>query len=172
MNLARLRRATAPVAVLLTIAALLALSLIEETAPAASPQIGKPAPQFSLPRLDGTGLAASAAYANRPWVLNVWATWCVPCRVEHKYLMQLAAAGGAIVGINYRDENAAASAWLAERGNPYEMIGVDPEGRMASDWGILGVPETYVVSAEGIIVHKVAGPIDSESKLRTIADML
>lgn len=94
-------------------------------------------------------------------VVNVWASWCAPCRVEHPLLMELAETPGlTMVGVNYKDDPVKALSFLADLGNPYERVGVDPEGDNAIDWGIYGVPETFLVGPDGTIVDKVVGPVE------------
>jgi cytochrome c biogenesis protein CcmG, thiol:disulfide interchange protein DsbE len=102
-------------------------------------------------------------------LVNYWASWCAPCRVEHPNLTQLAAEGLAIYGVNYKDDPANALAFLAELGDPYVAVGADATGRTALDWGVYGVPETFVVDGEGRIVMRVAGPVTQrvlETRLR------
>src|SRR5690606_37945271 len=96
-------------------------------------------------------------------LFNVWASWCTACRVEHPFLMELAEAGEVpIYGLNYKDERGEALRWLENLGNPYTASIVDPQGRIGLDWGVYGVPETFVVDAEGIVRWKVIGPITPE----------
>lgn len=122
--------------------------------------IGKPVPDFSLPPLPGRepGLA-SGDLKGEVSVVNVFASWCGPCRVEHPQLARLQQAGVPIHGINYKDRPEAALAWLAEEGDVYRRIGADQNGRVAIEWGVYGVPETFVVDAEGVIVCKHIGPL-------------
>ena len=127
--------------------------------------IDKPVPTFSLPPIDGTegkGLS-SADLSGGLSVINVFASWCVPCRVEHPLINALAARKLATVyGLNYKDEPAAARRWLKELGDPYAAIGADSSGRVGIDWGVYGVPETFIVDAGGRIRHKQVGPITAE----------
>lgn len=124
--------------------------------------IGKPAPAMDLPPLlDGTpGLTAAALTAPGVKVVNVWASWCVPCRAEHPVLIDLQKAGVTVYGINHRDEPANARRFLADLGNPFDAIGTDRNGRAAVEWGVYGVPETFVVDGQGRIVYKHIGPIN------------
>ena len=92
-------------------------------------------------------------------LVNFWASWCAPCRVEHPNLTQLAEEGIAILGVNYKDDPEKALGFLAELGNPYAASGADPQGRMALDWGLYGVPETYVIDGDGNIILRFAGPV-------------
>jgi len=132
--------------------------------------IGKPAPEFTLPPLRAGAPGLSSADIKAPGVklVNIWASWCVPCRIEHPKLTQLAAMGLAIHGINYKDTDEAAEKFLAELGNPYSLIGADRNGRVGIDWGVYGVPETFVIDAGGRIIYKHIGPIqgsDIENKI-------
>ena len=126
--------------------------------------LGKPVPAFSLPVLGGTELLTNAQLAGRPWVLNVWGTWCAECRAEHATLLQIRQEGKVLmVGLNYKDEDSAARDWLTKLGNPYEVIAADHEGRAAIDWGVYGAPETFLVNPAGTHVHKVVGQVTAEN---------
>jgi cytochrome c biogenesis protein CcmG/thiol:disulfide interchange protein DsbE len=130
----------------------------------ASVLIGKPAPDFRLPSLtDPAANVSSKALAGKPYVINVWGTWCEMCRVEHSSLLAIKQLGQVpIIGINWRDEDAAAVDWLAQLGNPYSQVGVDKTGRVVIDFGVYGAPETFLVDAKGVIVHKHVGPLNME----------
>jgi cytochrome c biogenesis protein CcmG/thiol:disulfide interchange protein DsbE len=127
-----------------------------------SPLIGKPAPRFSLPVLHEPGrLVTLDELKGAPFVLNVWGSWCVSCRIEHPVLTRFAESKRVrVVGYNWKDERADALRWLDRYGNPFWMVLVDYEGRYAIDWGIYGAPETYLVDAAGIIRWKHVGPLD------------
>jgi cytochrome c biogenesis protein CcmG/thiol:disulfide interchange protein DsbE len=126
--------------------------------------VGKPAPEFDLPPLEGVsrpGLKGSDLKGTVT-VVNVFASWCGPCRIEHPQLIALEKDGRIrLVGINYKDVPANAVRFLDELGNPYAAIGVDQSGRAAIDWGVYGVPETFIVDQNGIIRYKHIGPIDA-----------
>lgn len=126
--------------------------------------IDKPAPTLALPPLlSGKPGVEPAALGGEVRLVNFFASWCAPCRVEHPILMRLAEEGEVpLVGINYKDKPEAARAWLAELGDPYARIGVDADGRAAIDWGVYGVPETYIVDAAGRIRYRHVGPITSQ----------
>ena len=130
-----------------------------------SPLIGKPAPQFSLPVFGET----SRKYGNvdlkgKPYLINVFASWCVACRDEHPLLMaEGARLGVPLVGLNYKDEPADAQRWLAQFGNPYDTVIVDYDGRAAIDFGVYGAPETFLVDATGIIRYQRIGPITPDA---------
>ncbi|MET0281628.1 MAG: DsbE family thiol:disulfide interchange protein [Steroidobacteraceae bacterium] len=123
--------------------------------------IGKPAPEFVLPDLLAPGASVDSKSFKGRWVLvNVWGTWCVECRVEHPVLLDIKREGKvAIVGLNYKDEDAAALKWLTDLGNPYDAVAVDREGRAAIDFGVYGAPESFLVDPAGVIVHKVVGVV-------------
>lgn len=126
-----------------------------------SPLVGKPAPAFNLPQLAAPEQTfAPAQLLGQVWLLNVWASWCVACREEHAVLIDLAqTAVVPIYGLNYKDQRPAAQQWLAQRGNPYVATAVDADGRTGIDYGVYGVPETYVIDKAGIIAYKHIGPI-------------
>ncbi|WP_425092294.1 DsbE family thiol:disulfide interchange protein [Tropicimonas sp. S265A] len=126
--------------------------------------ISQPAPQFDLPAVEGTatpGLSvADIKSAGEPVLVNVFASWCVPCRAEHVVLTRLVEQDGVrLMGINYKDKPADAAAWLDELGNPYERIGSDFSGRVGIEWGLSGVPETFVIDTNGTVVYRYVGPI-------------
>ena len=109
---------------------------------------------------------------GRIWLLNVWASWCVGCRAEHALIERLAGEGAYIVGLNYKDKTADAKQWLVEWGNPYQRIAVDGAGKVGLDWGVYGVPETFIIDGGGIIRHKHIGPIAEEDLRDTIRPLL
>ena len=126
--------------------------------------VGKPAPEFTLQPLEGADRPgfATADLKGTVTVVNVFASWCGPCRIEHPQLIELARDDRIrMVGVNYKDVPDNAVRFLAELGNPYEAIGVDSSGRTAIDWGVYGVPETFVVDRDGVIRLKHIGPIDA-----------
>jgi len=133
---------------------------------------GKPAPPVQLTPL-GDGALFSDADLRKPGVklVNFWASWCAPCRAEHPFLEKLAAEGVPIYGVNYKDDPAKALGFLAELGNPYTQIGADA-GRMALNWGVYGVPETYVIDGQGSIILRLAGPVTAAELERTLRPAL
>lgn len=140
-----------------------------------SPLIDKPAPQFALgPLFEGQpGLSTADLTAPGVKLVNIWASWCGPCRIEHPRLMAMSAAGVTIHSINYKDQPSEAKGFLAEVGNPFKLTGADTTGRVAIDWGVYGVPETFVIDGHGRIVYKHIGPIqgsDYETKIRPAID--
>lgn len=130
--------------------------------------LDQPAPEFSAPTLEGSGLPAVQTSdfisGETPiTLLNVWASWCTPCIAEHPYITDLGDQEGiTLVGLNYKDKPEAALKFLEKLGNPYTKIGTDPHGAVAIDFGVYGVPETYVIDAQGIIKFKVVGPVTPE----------
>nr|WP_246206451.1 DsbE family thiol:disulfide interchange protein [Propylenella binzhouense] len=125
--------------------------------------INKPVPDFSLPPIEsGEGLSGEMLQSG-VFLVNIWASWCAPCRAEHPLLVELAKdARFKVVGINYKDLPENAQRFLGALGNPYELVGADRDGRAAIDWGVYGVPETFIVR-DGIIVHKFIGPLSRET---------
>lgn len=128
--------------------------------------IGAKAPALSLPPLEGSNLPAltDAAIKGKLTLVNVFASWCIPCRQEHPLLKELSKDSRiTVVGINYKDSRANALRFLGELGNPFAAIGVDPNGKAAIDWGVYGIPESYLVGADGTILFKKVGPFDPRS---------
>lgn len=128
--------------------------------------LGTKAPTLALPALEGANVPAltDAAIRGKLTLVNVFASWCVPCRQEHPLLKQLAKDPRVtLVGINYKDRNENALRFLGELGNPYAAIGTDPNGKAAIDWGVYGIPETYLVAPDGTILYKRVGPFDAQS---------
>lgn len=125
-----------------------------------SPLIGKPAPAFELASLDGGPPMTVATLTQQVSLFNVWASWCVACRAEHDILVALSRRGDTpIYGLNYKDTPQAARAWLREHGNPYRDSAMDIEGLVGIDWGVYGVPETFVVDRKGVVRAKHIGPL-------------
>ncbi|MBB3658798.1 cytochrome c biogenesis protein CcmG/thiol:disulfide interchange protein DsbE [Rhizobium sp. BK650] len=128
--------------------------------------IGTKAPSLNLPPLEGSHLPAltDEAIKGKLTLVNVFASWCIPCRDEHPLLKRLAEDGRLnIVAINYKDKNDNALRFLGELGNPYHAIGIDPNGKAAIDWGVYGIPESYLVGPDGTIIYKRVGPFDDIS---------
>ena len=138
-----------------------------------SPLVEKPAPYFSLPRLDlPQQFVAPKALKNEVWMLNVWASWCTSCLVEHPLILSLLKGKVPIVGLNYKDNAADASAWLKKWGNPYVFSLSDKDGKVGLDWGVYGVPETFVIDAAGVIRHKHVGPMSATDIQETILPLI
>jgi cytochrome c biogenesis protein CcmG/thiol:disulfide interchange protein DsbE len=129
-----------------------------------SPLIDKPAPAFQLSRLDRPQEAVRAEdLRGKVWLLNVWASWCVACLQEHPLLVEFSRQGVVpIYGLNYKDKRDAAAAWLAKHGNPYTLSLVDADGRVGIDYGVYGVPETFLIDQQGVIRFKQIGPVTPE----------
>jgi cytochrome c biogenesis protein CcmG/thiol:disulfide interchange protein DsbE len=138
--------------------------------------IGKPPPEFALPPLDGSGLPTLTSddlrRLERPVVVNFWASWCVPCIIEHPQLMALQRQGVPVLGVNYKDRDTDAQAFLRRHGNPFARLGADVPGRVAIDWGVYGVPETYILDKAGLIRWRWAGPITPEIMASDVQPLL
>jgi cytochrome c biogenesis protein CcmG, thiol:disulfide interchange protein DsbE len=129
-----------------------------------SPLIGKPAPAFELPLLNEPDKRFSQKdMLGKVWIMNVWASWCPPCLVEHPVVTRIAKSGLApVVGLNYKDTRDEALPWLKRNGDPYQLIVFDANGRIGIDYGVYGVPETYVIDRKGIIRYKHIGPLTAD----------
>jgi cytochrome c biogenesis protein CcmG, thiol:disulfide interchange protein DsbE len=139
-----------------------------------SPLLGRPAPQFTLPNLTAPGqLVRSADLKGRWYLFNVWGTWCGECRAEHEMLLTVQRSGRvALVGLNWRDDDAQALSWLQQLGNPYSLVAVDRSGREAIDWGVYAAPETFLVDPQGIVVYKHVGALTPEAWTQEILPRL
>jgi cytochrome c biogenesis protein CcmG, thiol:disulfide interchange protein DsbE len=126
-----------------------------------SPFIGKPAPMFKLAQLQAPDKTISPQdMLGKVWLLNVWASWCVSCREEHPVLMEFSRQGVVpIIGLDYKDASADGNGWLTQFGNPYQTSAFDADGRVGIDYGVYGVPETFVIDKRGVIRHKHIGPV-------------
>lgn len=149
-----------PLAVFLLVAVFLYRGLYLDPAELPSAMIGKPFPAFALPNVQGDRQLTEADLKGKPALVNVWATWCISCKVEHPVLNKLAQQGVLIYGVNYKDINADALKWLAEFHNPYQMDIRDEQGTLGLDLGVYGAPETFFIDAKGIIRDKYVGVID------------
>ena len=169
-----MKRYLLPLLVFVLLVGFLAAGLSLNPREVPSPLIGKPAPAFSLPRLDAPGQTLSAQdLRGKVWVLNVWASWCAPCRQEHPLIAELAKSGGApVYGLNYKDKPADATAWLGQLGNPYTATVSDMEGLVGIDYGVNGVPETFVIDKGGVIRLKHIGPMTPEALRDNLLPML
>jgi cytochrome c biogenesis protein CcmG/thiol:disulfide interchange protein DsbE len=150
-----------PLAVFVVLVGFLALGLNLDPKLVPSPLINKPAPSFALPRLDDAAKTMRRDdLLGKAWVLNVWASWCGPCRDEHPQVLALARGNYApIVGLNYKDQRDDARGWLQQLGDPYTVSLSDSDGRTGIDWGVYGVPETFVIDKQGVIRFKHVGPL-------------
>jgi cytochrome c biogenesis protein CcmG/thiol:disulfide interchange protein DsbE len=164
-----------PLGLFALLAALLfrGLSLDPQALPSAL--IDKPLPQFSLPTLEQNGSISAQDISGEPMLLNVWATWCISCRVEHPYLQRLSDSGVAIYGINYKDDPVAARSWLKDLGDPYRANIVDAQGTLGLDLGVYGAPETYFIDASGVVRYRHVGVIDErvwQGRLKAVYESL
>ncbi|MGB9093685.1 MAG: DsbE family thiol:disulfide interchange protein [Gallionella sp.] len=139
-----------------------------------SPLINKPAPAFTLPQLYNPAKQfSSEEMKGKVWLLNVWASWCVSCREEHPVLMELSQQHIVpIYGLDYKDKNPDGEAWLREGGDPYTLVITDANGRVGIDYGVYGVPETYVIDKQGMIRYKQIGPVTHQSLQQKILPLV
>ncbi|MEM8951259.1 MAG: DsbE family thiol:disulfide interchange protein [Pseudomonadota bacterium] len=161
-----------PIVVFLIIGAGLGIGLTRDPSTLPSALIDKQVPEFELPPLAigdpaKPGLS-SGDLTGRVQLVNVFASWCGPCRVEHPFLMRMAREGVVLQGLNYKDNPEDAAGFLQELGDPYERIGADRKGRIGIEWGVYGVPETFVIDAEGKIRHKHVGPITNNRQVEEL----
>lgn len=154
-----------PLAVLIVVVGFLGVGLRLNPREVPSPLIGKAAPPFTLPVLHTPAKTVSNTdLKGQVWMLNVWASWCVSCRDEHPVLVELARRKVIpIVGLNYKDKSEDAKAWLKKFGDPYVMSLVDAKGQIGIDYGVYGVPETYVIDRDGVIRYKKIGPVTPDT---------
>jgi cytochrome c biogenesis protein CcmG/thiol:disulfide interchange protein DsbE len=166
-----MKRFILPAALFLVLQAFLGAGLRGNPRELPSPLIGKPVPRFSAQLLEDPAATVSPAdLQGRVWVLNVWASWCEGCRIEHADLLDLSRAMQApVIGLNYKDQRDDALRWLAQRGNPYRQVAFDHDGRIGIDFGVYGVPETFVIDQRGIIRMKHVGPLSAPGAREKIA---
>ena len=150
--------------IFIALVSLLAVGLRLNPREVPSPLIGKPAPHFELPVLQQPDKTFSEKdLQGKVWIFNVWASWCVACRDEHPVLVEFSKSGAApLVGLNYKDQRDDALAWLKRFGDPYRFSAFDVDGRIGIDYGVYGVPETYVIDKRGVIRYKRIGPVTGE----------
>ena len=163
-----------PMFIFVGIAVFLGIGLTKDPREIPSPLIGKPVPQFNLPPVRGRKLGLSSAdLKGEVSLVNVFASWCTACRAEHPLLMRLQEAGAvAIHGLNYKDKPVDAAQWLDDLGDPYTRTGADIDGRMGIEWGVYGVPETFVIDRAGRIAYKKIGPIAEQDLEQTILPLI
>lgn len=150
-----------PLVLALALGVVLVFGLGQDPSKLDSALEGRSVPAFDLPLLHEPDRdVGPAVLRGRVVLLNVWATWCAACRVEHPHLNDLARSGIPIIGLNYKDEREAALQWLSQRGDPYESVIYDPQGELGFDLGVYGAPETYLIDAEGVIRHRHVGVVD------------
>ena len=163
-----------PLGIFIVLVVFLSIGLKLNPRDVPSPLIGKPAPAFTLPKLNHPEQTVSPAdYKGRVWLLNVWASWCVSCRAEHPVINQLARSSELpIIGLNYKDTRDDAMQWLQQRGDPYTASAFDEDGRVGIDWGVYGVPETFIIDKKGIIRYKYTGPVDQKAVMEKIMPLV
>lgn len=167
-----------PVAIFLAAGIAFAFGLLGDRRPNEIPSalLDEPAPAFDLPPLEGAGvpgLATADLKGQGVTLVNVWASWCLPCKAEHPLLVQLAEREGVrLVGIDYKDKPADALAFLTQLGNPFAAIGADADGRAGIEWGISGVPETFVVDGEGVVRYRHVGALDPVTLEETLLPLI
>jgi cytochrome c biogenesis protein CcmG/thiol:disulfide interchange protein DsbE len=160
-----------PLVALVALIAVFAMSIDRDPNFVQSVLIDKPAPAFTLAAVEGLDVPGfdTASLKGQVTVVNVFASWCIPCRDEHPLLVTLKQRSGVrLFGINQRDAPENARAFLSELGNPYDAVGVDANNRVSIDWGVYGVPETFVVNADGVITYKHIGPISERSLVEQV----
>jgi cytochrome c biogenesis protein CcmG/thiol:disulfide interchange protein DsbE len=162
------------IAIFAALVGLLAVGLTLNPREVPSPLIGKPAPAFELPLLHAPDKSFSQKdMLGTVWVLNVWASWCPPCLAEHPIVTELARSGVApVVGLNYKDARDDALPWLKRNGDPYKLSVFDQKGRIGIDYGVYGVPETYVIDRKGVIRYKHIGPLTPEVAQKKIRPLI
>lgn len=152
-----------PLVLAVTLGFVLYFGLGQDPSKLDSALVGESVPDFQLSSLHSPDQqVGSNLFTGRVQLLNVWATWCAACNVEHPHLNRLAEQGIPIVGLNYKDERSAAIKWLEQKGDPYSAVIYDPEGSLGFDLGVYGAPETYLIDAEGIVRHRHVGVVDQE----------
>ncbi len=163
-----------PLGLFLVLAVFLAIGLNRDPREVPSPLIGKPAPAFKLEQLaDPAQTFSPEDMKGKVWLLNVWASWCVSCRQEHPLLVEFAKRGIApLVGLDYKDARPDGLGWLRQFGNPYMLSAYDADGRVGIDYGVYGVPETYLIDKAGVIRYKHIGPITEEALAKKIVPMV
>lgn len=163
-----------PLFLFIILAVFLAMGLTLNPREIPSPLVDKPAPEFSLPKLHHPQeLLTKNDLKGKAWVLNVWASWCVSCRTEHPVLNYFAKNKTVpLIGLNYKDNPEEGKKWLKQLGNPYDMSIMDIEGRTGIDWGVYGVPETFLVDKRGMIRHKHIGPLTYNDVQQILVPMI
>lgn len=169
-----MKRFLLPLAIFAVVVGFLAVGLTLNPREVPSPLVGKSAPDFSLPQLhDQEKVFSPNELTGQVWLLNFWASWCGGCKDEHPVLMQLAQSGEVpIYGMDYKDRREEALTWLRRWGNPYPVVGVDESGRVGINYGVYGVPETYVIDKQGVIRYKQIGPLDDDVVAKKILPLV
>jgi len=169
-----MKRYLLPLIIFMVMVAFLAVGLNRDPREVPSPLIGKAAPAFDLPRIDDPSLRMKTQdLRGQVWMLNVWASWCAACRQEHPLLVDLAKDGKVkLYGLNYKDKRDDGLAWLQKHGNPYIASLSDTDGLVGIDYGVYGVPETFIIDKQGVIRHKQIGPVTAESLSATLLPLV
>ncbi|HSH91196.1 MAG TPA: DsbE family thiol:disulfide interchange protein [Ramlibacter sp.] len=163
-----------PLALFGVLAGFLAVGLTRDPHEIPSPLVHKAAPAFDVPQLVQPEKAFSPAdMKGQVWMLNVWASWCVACKVEHPLLVEIGKSKVVpLIGLDYKDQRAGALKFLAQNGDPYQLSAFDGDGRVGINYGVYGVPETFIIDKEGVIRHKQIGPITPEAMEKTILPLI
>ena len=163
-----------PFGLFIVVVGFLAVGLTLNPRELPSPLVGKAAPEFSLPQLHDQGKTISSNdLKGKVWLLNFWASWCGGCKDEHPVLIHLAQSGAVpIYGMDYKDQRNEALSWLREWGNPYSVVAVDELGRVGINYGVYGVPETYVIDKQGVIRYKQIGPLNDDVVAKKILPLV
>jgi cytochrome c biogenesis protein CcmG/thiol:disulfide interchange protein DsbE len=163
-----------PLALFVVLLGFLAVGLKRDPREVPSPLVNKPAPAFKVAQLADTSKQFSPDdLKGTVWVLNVWASWCVACRVEHPLLLEFGRAQVVpLIGLDYKDQRPDALKYLQQQGNPFDLTAVDADGRVGIDYGVYGVPETYVIDKAGVIRHKHIGPITPDDLQKTLLPLI
>jgi cytochrome c biogenesis protein CcmG/thiol:disulfide interchange protein DsbE len=172
----KLLKTLIPLAIFLLMAGFLFVGLSKDPREIPSPLIGKAAPEFSAKTLaDEAKTIKRADMLGKVWVLNVWASWCEACRQEHPLLVEWTRggqAGATVIGLDYKDDRTAGKEWLSSMGNPYADSVFDADGRIGIDFGVYGVPETFLIDKEGVIRYKHVGPLTPDAISKELAPMI
>lgn len=163
-----------PLALFVVLVVFLAIGLNRDPREVPSPLVNKPAPAFKTPQLIAEDKTFSPDdMKGQVWLLNVWASWCVACRVEHPVLVEMNRNKVVpVIGLDYKDQRPAALKFLSQNGDPYDLSATDADGRVGIDWGVYGVPETFVIDKKGVIRHKQIGPVTPEALQKTILPLV
>lgn len=163
-----------PLALFLALAGFLAKGLTLNPQELPSPLIDKPAPEFTVSTLpEGSGEFVSSSLDGEVWILNVWASWCAPCVQEHPHIVWLAEQRSLpVLGLNYKDQPGDAQQWLGRLGNPFTHVLDDRQGDVGLDWGVYGVPETFIIDKSGRVRYKHVGPLDEASIVNTLIPII
>jgi len=169
-----MKRALLPLGIFALLVVLLGVGLTRDPRNVPSAMVGQGVPAMQVSALNEPGVPLDdAALAGQVWVLNVWASWCAGCRIEHPLVAELAQRSQVpVVGLNYKDERQAAQGWLKRWGDPYHSVAFDPQGQAGIDWGVHATPTTYVIDRQGIIRHRHVGPISAEVLHNTLLPLI